>query len=172
MNEVTSPRYTDFLLPPSIVTKSDVARLVSEIEQLDEGVTAAEIRQKIAATTPASLPISPQLNDFLSVNKLAFDTPQNRSALIAQMRLLKDQAPVIHLTFAVPADRQSLSKLVEWLRGSIHAQALIEVGLQPGLVAGVYLRTPNHIHDLSMRAALKGRHSLLVKGLETLRANR
>lgn len=170
MSEILS--YTKFLLPPSVITKADVSRLVSEIEQIDEAVTTAAIRQKVAASTAANLTVSPQLREFLQLNKLAFDTSQARSAVTTEMHRLKDAVPVLHMTFAVQADRQSLATLVQWLRESVHPQAIVEVGLQPGLVAGVYLRTPNHIHDLSMRAALKGRHALLVKGLEALRGAR
>jgi F0F1-type ATP synthase delta subunit len=61
-----------------------------------------------------------------------------------------------------------LQELIAWLRSSVHPQAVISVGLQPALVAGVYLRTPNHVHDLSMRAVLKKSRGLLTKELEAL----
>jgi F0F1-type ATP synthase delta subunit len=73
------------------------------------------------------------------------------------------------MTFAVEADRESLMQLAQWVRETVHPQAVIAVGLQPGLIAGVYLRTPNHVHDLSLRAALDGGHEILVNDLEALR---
>ncbi len=116
--------------------------------------------------------LSQSLTDFLNQNKPQLSNSRDRSELIKQMRLLKDAAPVIHMTFAVTADRDSLQKLSAWLRTSIHPQAIIEVGLQPALVAGVYLRTPNRVHDLSMRAMLDGQHDALVAELESLRGNK
>ena len=74
------------------------------------------------------------------------------------------------MTFAVPADRESLRYIVQWVRTSVHPQALLQIGLQPALVAGVYLRTPNRVHDFSLRAALNGQHDALVKELGALRA--
>jgi hypothetical protein len=59
--------------------------------------------------------------------------------------------------------------LAQWLRTSIHPQAVIAVGLQPALVAGVYLRTPNHVKDLSLRAKLESSRGLLLKEVEKLR---
>ena len=73
-------------------------------------------------------------------------------------------------TFASEADRESLGQLALWLRTSVHPQAVIDVGLQPGLVAGVYLRTANRVFDLSLKGALKQGRGILASDLEALRA--
>jgi F0F1-type ATP synthase delta subunit len=163
--------YVHFILPLSVVSKVDVARLVSELERVDNDQTQAAVRGKVASSTQPELMISQQFADFLMQNKLAIATPQERSALIKQLRLLKENIPVIHMTFAVNADHESLAKLTQWTRASISPQAVIEVGLQPALIAGVSVRTPNHVHDLSMREVIKKNHGLLVKELEALRGN-
>ena len=163
--------YTELVMPPNVVDKVDLARLVREVEDLDNEYTTAEARAKAEVDTPSLSTPSQQLSDFLHLNELSLDIGGHaRTELIEQLRLLKDHAPVVHMTFAVEADRESLGKLATWLRSSVHAQALISVGLQPALIAGVYLRTPNHIHDLSLRGMLKNGRGTLVKELETLRA--
>lgn len=160
-------------LPPSVVSRLDLSRLVSEAERIDNELTAEAVRAKTGSAPQARPAISDQLVEFLQLNKLAFDADSNaRTELVKQLRRLKDEAPVIHMTFAVTADAESLQQLAQWLRTSIHPQALISVGLQPALVAGVYLRTPNRVHDFSLRALLSGSHDKLVKELETLRAGR
>ena len=58
------------------------------------------------------------------------------------------------------------------MRGSVHPQAVISVGLQPALIGGVYVRTPNHVMDLSLRARLKGNRELITKELEALRGSK
>lgn len=161
--------HTAFVLPASLVSRTDVSRLVGEAERVDIELTTAAVRAKAGAEAIAPPVMSPQLTDFLAQNQLSLDNGTVRSDLIKQLRLLKDNAPVIHMTFAVEADRTSLQQLVQWLRSSIHPQAVIDVGLQPGLVAGVYLRTPNHVHDLSLRGMLDGSHDVLIKDLEALR---
>jgi F0F1-type ATP synthase delta subunit len=164
--------YVNFVLPLSVLSKVDVSRLVNELERVDNEQTQATVREKVASTAHPELMISRQFADFLNENKLTIATSQERAALLKQLRLLKEHIPVIHMTFAVNADRDSLAKLTQWLRTSISAQAVIEVGLQPALIAGVSVRTPNHIHDLSMREVIKKNHGLLVKELEVLRGNR
>lgn len=172
MNESPVRTHADFVLPPSVVSKIDVSRLVSEIERVDNELTTAAVRAKTGTEEVTRPALSDQLTDFMSGNGIAVDDGQGRSELIKQLRLFKDKAPVIHMTFAVTADRESLQQIVQWLRTSVHPQALLSVGLQPALVAGVYMRTPNRVHDFSLRAALDGRHDLLVQELGALRERR
>lgn len=169
MSEIKVKTAADFVLPPSVVSKIDVSRLVSEAEQVDSALTAAMVRAKAGAEQVAQPVLSTELDEFLKQNELNLTGGKQWSELVAQLRLLKDTVPVIHMTFAVPADRTSLQELTQWVRTSVHPQAVIEVGLQPALVAGVYLRTPNHVHDLSLRSLLTAQHDVLVKDLEALR---
>lgn len=173
MNESKALIYTDFTLPPTVVSKIDVSRMIHEFEQLDNELTSIAVRAKVGAGEQPSLTISESLTEFLRLNNLKVDPDgRRRSELVKQLTLLKDKAPVIHMTFAVTADRESLQQLAGWLRGSIHPQAVISVGLQPALVAGVYLRTPNHVHDLSLRAKLRSSRDILTKELEVIRGRR
>ena len=160
-----------FTLPPSIVSKVDVSHLVNELEEIDNQQTSDAVREKVGAQSESQLVPSEQLADFLQQNKLELGNSLQRSELIKQLRQLKENVQVIHLTFAVAADRDSLRQLVAWLRESVHPQTVIDVGLQPALVAGVSIRTPNRVHDLSMRSVLRKNHGLLVKELGALRGN-
>lgn len=169
MTEVTSKTYTEFVLPAGVVSKVDLSRLIREVEWIDNEMTTATVRAKTGVEQAAQPATSATLGEFLSQNGLVLGTGRERSELIAQLHLLKDKIPVIHMTFAVVADQESLQELTAWVRSSIHPQAVISVGLQPALVAGVYLRTPNQVHDLSLRAMLKGSHDVLVKELEAAR---
>lgn len=172
MNEPAVKTYTDFVLPSSVVSKIDVSHLVSEVERIDSELTSAAVRAKTGASQQALPTLSEQLADFLSQNELTLDDSRTRTNLIQQLRELKDGVPIIHLTFAVTADRESLQYIAQWLRSSVHRQAVISVGLQPALVAGVYVRTPNRVHDLSLRGALESSQELLAKELGALRGSR
>lgn len=169
MTQPAKKTFADLVLPPRVVTKVDLSRLVTEFERVDNDLTSAEVRAKANGQQAAASPVmSDAAQEFLTQNQLTLGNGQQRSALIAVVRKLKDTAPIIHMTFAVTADTESLQQLVQWVRQSVHPQAVISVGLQPALIAGVALRTPNHIHDLSLRAKLTSSHGLLVKELEAL----
>jgi len=170
MTETPAKTATDFTLPPNVVSKVDLARMVNDFERVDGELTDASIRAG-GATVPLP-PLSEQLEQFLTLNKLEVTDERTRTELIKQLRSLKDVVPIIHMTFAVPADRESLQELAQWLRSSVHPHAVIGVGLQPALVAGVYVRTPNHVHDLSIRGKLESSRSVLVQELEALRGTK
>lgn len=172
MNESEQQRtHTNFILPLNVVSKGDVSRLVNELERVDNELTADSVRERVGSNEHTEVAMSQQLNEFLGQNNLKLESAHDRGELIKEMHLLKENAPVIHMTFAVPADGESLQQIAKWLRESVHPQTVVAVGLQPALIAGAYIRTPNHVHDLSLRAALEGGHELLVKELETLRGN-
>lgn len=156
-------------LPSSVVTRVDVSRLVREVEWVDNEITTAAVRAKAGVQAPAQPVLSDQLTEFLAQNQLTLTDAHERTKLIKTLRHIKDSVPIIHMTFATPADRESLQQLAQWLRSSVHPQAVIAVGLQPGLVGGVYVRTPNQVYDLSLRAKLQGSRGVLIKSLEALR---
>jgi F0F1-type ATP synthase delta subunit len=161
-----------FVLPSTVVTKSDVAQLVNEFERLDSTLTAAEVRSDIGVQSQQTPMMSERLAAFVEQNGIDLKDSRTRGELVKQLRAMKESLPVLHMTFAVEADAESLEKLAEWARTSIDPYAVLDIGLQPGLIAGVYLRTPNHVHDLSLRGILQGRHGALVNDLEALRAGR
>ncbi len=171
MTEAKTNNDSGYILPPSIVTRIDVSRLVRELEWVDGELTTAAARSKTGVQTTAQPSLSDQLTEFLAQNKLSITDSRERTELVRELRKLKDTVPIIHMTFAVPADRESLQQLAQWLRTSIHPQAVIAVGLQPGLVGGVYLRTPNHVHDLSLKKLLQNSRGVLINELEALRGS-
>ena len=161
-----------FRLPSSVITKIDLSRLIRELEQLDNDMTTAISRTKVGAESAWQPVLSEQLTECISLNQLKLGEPSQRRNIIAELRSLKDAAPIVHMTFASPADQESLGKLAEWVRTKVHPQAIITVGLQPDLIGGVYVRTPNHVHDLSVRAQLAGHHDLIIQEVEALSGGR
>ena len=172
MSETKQKTYEDFILPSSVVSKVDVSRLVNELELVDDEMSAAEVRNKTGSSSKNEPVLSEQMSEFLEQNKLSLEDGHERTHLIKQLRLLKDKVPVIHMTFATTADHASLGKLASWVRESVHPQAVIAVGLQPALVGGVYVRTPNHVHDFTMRGKLEAQREKLKDELEALRGRK
>lgn len=159
----------EFQLPPSVVSRIDVAHLVSELEAVDGEMTTNGVREKIGEQDKALPDMSERLADFIELNKIDLTDSTQRSELVRRLRRLKDTVPVVHMTFAVEADRESLERLAQWLRQAVHPQAVIATGVQPALVAGVYVRTTNHVFDCSLRGALQQGLPVLEKELGALR---
>lgn len=169
MNDAQVKTAAELILPPVVVSRADVSRLVDEAERVDNAMTTASVREGIGATHDGAPTVSEQFAAFLEANGLQLNDGRVRTELIKQLHLLKDSVPVVHMTFAVTADPESLHELSQWMRNSVHPQAVLAVGLAPALVAGVYVRTSNRVKDLSLRGALAGSRGVLKKELEALR---
>lgn len=155
-----------YVLPPALISRADLARLVREVENLDNELAVQKVREKGGKQGYHLPTMSQSLNDFLTTNEIDIANDQVRMELKEHLRVLKDKAPIVHMTFAVDADPDFLQQLVAWVRKEIHPQTLISVGLQPGLVGGMYLRTPNHVHDFSIRTLLKSKRDVMTHELE------
>ena len=161
-----------FVLPPSVVTKVDISRLISEMQQLDNDIITRDARMKAGATITDELTLSEPLQDFLAANSLEVGETNERAELINRLRQFKSSAPVVHVTFAAPVDLESLRVIAAWLREKVHPQSVVSVGLQPSLIGGIYIRTPNHIHDFSIRAQLAGHRDIIISEVEALRGSK
>lgn len=160
--------FDDYIIPPSIVTRADVSRLITEAERVNEAMISANIHQETGSDIKDDASMSERLREFLDANELDFGSAGSRGHIITEMHKLKDSVPVVHMTFAADADAESLSLLVDWFRSNAHSQTVISVGLQPSLVAGVHLRTTNHVHDFSLRGMIEAGRPILVKDIEAL----
>ena len=160
----------DYVLPPALIGRADLARLLREIESIDNELGAQKVRNRGTDTNASyHMPtMSRSLSDFIDLNEIDLSDDQGRMVLSERLRAVKDKAPVVHMTFAVDADPDFLQKLVGWIRTEVHPQALISVGLQPALIGGVYIRTPNHVHDFSLKALMQGKRNIIVNEFEGL----
>lgn len=157
--------------PSAIVSRIDVARLIQAIELCDQRMVASEMRRQGGisdATQTADIPEVVQ--SFLAANQLTMGASKERQALLRALEQTKKSLPVIHVTFAAEVTREVLEQVVIWLRTHIHPQAVVEAGVQPALIAGVYVRTTNQVYDFSLRGALQGGRSILKKEIGALRS--
>ncbi len=148
-------------LPTLVVGKVDIARLLRELESTDEYLAQAAVRQP---GTPMQLPRSSRLLEELArENGLNLLQEADRARLLEFLRDIKENAPVIHMSFASDPSPAFTNKLVIWLRREIHPLILLQVGLQPSIAAGCIVRTPNKYFDLSLRQHLVRSRPLLLE---------
>ena len=89
MSQSDIKKYDEFTLPPTVVSRLDVSRLVGELEKIDNELTSDAIRHKSDEKHEVTKPLmSDKLNDFLHVNELELDDDHMRSELIKELKLL------------------------------------------------------------------------------------
>lgn len=151
----------DFSLPLAVATRTDVSRLVRELTGLDDYLAQAAIRR---TGTPMNLPrTSRLLEETASSNGLNLLDEATRTTLNKELVAIRDNAPIIHASFAADPSAAFLQKIVQWFRAEIHPLALMQVGLQPGIAAGCTIRTSSRYFDLSLRSHFDDQRALLIE---------
>jgi hypothetical protein len=137
------------ILPASLIGRVDISRMLREIEKIDNDLEAQHAR---APDQPLAIPaMTKALSELAQLNQLDLLDIDVRQKLLSTFRYTKDKAPNSHITFAVDPEPEIVALLVAWIRQNLHPMALVTVGLQPGLLGGCVVRTPDHIYDFSLK---------------------
>ncbi len=155
------------VLPVGVVGMIDLGRLIRELERLESKLTSEEIRTGVEIELPK---LSALLDQLAEANKLDLRDDHARQSLLAFLKLLRKEAPKIHMSFSADPSPQFLEKLMKWLRVNIHPHVLVAVGLQPGIGAGCVLRTTNRYFDMSLGKSFADKRELLMKRLRETNA--
>jgi F0F1-type ATP synthase delta subunit len=152
-------------LSTNIVSQVDVARILRELKNLDDFFIAAKTRK---AGSPMQLPRLTRLLDQVArENNYNLLEESHRKALYQELDQIIGTAPLLHISFAAEPSTQALEKILIWFRTNIHAQALLQVGLQPTIAAGCVLRTNNKVFDMSLRENLSKQKPFLVQLIDS-----
>ena len=157
-----------FVLPADVIGRSDVNHLMREIEKVDYELEAQAVRQPGQALILPSL--THTMAGIMAANNLAVETPDHRKDLLTNLRTIKEHAPVMQITFAADPDPAVLAQLVGWVRQNLHPAALVTVGMQPSIVGGCVVRTPDHIYDFSLKKQFKQNISDLLAAINKVAA--
>lgn len=150
-------------LPLNVVSRGDINRLERELMALEDFMRSAAARQ---AGVHLPLPMFSRLFDELvQLNKLNALLPADRARLKAYFDWLKQNAPVIHMSFGADPSPLFMQKLITWLRQNIHPALLLGIGLQPTIGAGCIVRTANRYFDFSLRQRFVDKRDLLIVAL-------
>lgn len=148
-------------LPLSVISQVDVARLLRELNGLNDFFVGAAKRKPGASMQPSRS--SRALEQLATDNGLNLFQDKDRAVLSVRLNEVLGKAPLMHISFAAEPSPRALESILAWLRQNIHPHALLQVGLQPTIAAGCVLRTANKVFDMSMRNHLKKQEPYLVQ---------
>lgn len=150
-------------LPIAVVSPTDVARLLREIDNLDEFFRQSAIRQ--GGELQSAPRYSRLLDEVVVANKLNLLQESDRQKLISAFKNLSATAPVMHVSFSVDPPGPYVQKIVFWFRQNIRGDVLVRVGLQPNIGAGCVVRTTNKSFDFSLKRFFDSKHDFFMKKL-------
>jgi hypothetical protein len=151
-------------LPVLVTSPIDVGRLIREVETIDETLMQLGLR---SPGEEVKLPKTSQLMDkLIEINQINLLHKTDRAALLEFLKRVKDEAPVLHMSFSADPSVSFLEKLTAWLRREIHPLTLVSVGLEPTIGAGCIVRTVNHQFDFSLKQNFAKKKQLLKDALK------
>jgi len=152
-------------LPPLLVGQADILRLRREMENLEDYLHQAALRN-----TPADQLKMPKtsrmLDEFARLNQLNLMRRADHERAMTALSYVSKHAPTLHISFSSDPSSAFAAKLITWIRGNIHPLALVQIGLQPNIAAGCMVRTTNKQFDLSLRASFAKHKDLLIEQLQ------
>ncbi len=148
-------------LPDRLISSVDLARLIRELEALDESLRQTALRK---AGEPTNLARSSQtLEELARLNGLQISDETQRQQMIGLLTALLEHAPRIRMGLATEPTATFTKKITTWLRTNVNPLILLEIGLQPSIAAGCTIRTNNKIFDMSLRNHFVEQRGLLVQ---------
>ena len=90
----------------------------------------------------------------------------DRRAAAAFLLSVKQNAPVLHISFATDPTAAFTVKIIIWLRTNIHPYLLLKIGLEPRIAAGCIIRTPSKQYDFSLRRHFIDQRDQLISALK------
>lgn len=153
-------------LPISVISPTDIARLLREVEDLDEFFRQSEIRQGGTPQTPPRY--SRLLDEVVVANDMNLLDSDSRKSLLQNFQHLQTNAPVMHISFSVDPPGTYVQKIVGWLRQNIDGLVLVRVGLMPNIGAGCVVRTTNKSFDFSLRKYFDSKHDFFMDRLHKI----
>jgi len=162
--KTTKTRKVTFTLPTQIIGSVDMFRIIRELENLDDFLYQAGIRAPGTSVSPPKY--TKTLDQLAEMNQISLLKEAERKKLIEVLKKLENEAPTMHISFAVEPSISFMEKIVSWSREQLHPYILVDVGLQPSVVVGCEVRTTNKILDMSLRNRFKETRKILVEQLE------
>lgn len=153
--------HKDIKIPLSLAGQADINRILREIGRIDEFFLSANIRKSGTPNQPPR--VTRTLSALAQDNRLNLLRSEDRMVIKSRLEDILKNAPNLHISFAAEPSPRILERLLAWLRENIHPETLVVIGLQPNIAAGIMLRTPNKIFNLSLQAHLKSQEEYLAK---------
>jgi hypothetical protein len=156
-------RKNSVVLPVSIVSPMDIARLVREIDSIDDYFRQEKIRNGEEVQPNQMSQISKLMDQLVSTNQLNLSQELDRQKIVDELAFMSSSAPILHISFSVDPPGSHIQKIIAWLRTNIDQNALVTIGLQPNIGAGCVVRSTNKLFDMSLREFFADKRQFFIE---------
>lgn len=138
-------------LPVDVYSPDQLSELLLQLQDV-AGVVRGAAARKDAEHEPLTL--SPELEQLLTVNKVAVDDVAALEALGKEVVATLDRAPAVHVLLAAMPGRVIRRQLVTWFRTQVNPLTLLTFAARSDLGGGAIVQAGSHLYDLSFRRTI------------------
>ena len=149
--------HTNTKLPDTVATKSQLLRLIHEVEKIQDEALQGHVRKEQTGKEFVVSQPSSSLESILEAMGRQL-TMESLKEARAWLQSIRENAPTVRVVFSSEPERAITTKVVRWFRDSTGLPVLLRVGVQPSIAGGCVVYTPNHRYDFTLR------HQLLSGG--------
>src|SRR3989338_10666155 len=118
-----------FNLPPEIVGKADINNLLRELELLESELIKLKGQASLSASQKNTLlKVTNELAQTAAGNSYDLKIANDRQKLTRILTDVRDQAPLLHISFAAEPSPKVTQTILSWLRGNVHRYVLLHIG--------------------------------------------
>lgn len=159
----------ELVLPRIIVSRSDISRLLRELESLEENQRQQDLKVKSSSRAKkVGFYVTAYLRQVAEGLSVDLDKSTERQKLADYLAATKEQAPQVHMDFAAEPSASLLETIADWLRVNVDSRTLLQTGVRPAIIAGCTLRTSNKFYDFSLRSHFTKAEDVLRKEVRAL----
>lgn len=153
----------NLLLPSTIASRRDVARLRTEVEMYTSWANQYTLakRRKIRYDHE-----QPDLSDTARLLIRAWvEAGHATTELLSELRSIENTSPSITITLAHAPTARTRAEIVQWCRQSLAPDMLVTITWSSQLLGGMIVRTDSGLHDWSYRKRLRAGKEYLIRRL-------
>lgn len=149
-------------LPLEVYSPDHIGIALWELGRLIDQVRNSSTRSAVTGGEGVqAMPVSTFLSTILSSVSVAPDDLQALEKLQAELRVVRDSAPVAHLVVSALPGRAVKHELIGWFRKELHMQHLVTFSMRRDIGGGFLLRIGSKQYDFTYRTELlKDKHRL------------
>lgn len=149
-------------LPAEVYSPDHIGIVLWELEQLIDHLRNGETRAGVVGATIDSEKVaSAFLAVVLAATGVSATDRKALESLQAELKAVRDGAPVAHIILAALPGKALKAELVGWFRRVVHKQHLVTFAVRSDIGGGFLLRTGSRQYDFTYRTQLlESKHRL------------
>lgn len=130
---------------------TDAEKLLSKIKTLNQGEDIIHGLEALAASKKAKDYISFEvLNTLDTFGKIA-----SYSGLLTDFKKLFYKTQTVSITLAFNPSKEFLERLIKWFEDNLGKRVILDVKVDPGLIAGAQVLCKEHFRDYTVRRKME-----------------